>query len=347
MAGVTRPFALGLCFCLATIAPAALAAEVTITEEARAHFSAGVSFLEDPDGARYDDAYREFSAAYAASPSWKILGNLGISAMKLERDGEAIDAFSKYLSQGGKEIDKDERQQVERDLKTLQAGVAYLTLSFDPQGVTLTDERVPQSGSPVVNRYVFAGATTKLGLHPGHHRLTVELQGYDKAVWEVDAVAKQEQSHAFTLARAADAAPPPAVVAPTTLPAEAQPPPPEPSGGGNGLRVASYVVLGVGAVGLGVGTVFALTANGKYSDANDMCPSFPCQLTSDDAKKREDLGKEADSAKTISLVGFIAGGVGVAAGATMFILSGKKKQQQGLSVSPFVGVGSAGLKGSF
>jgi hypothetical protein len=347
MAGVTRPFALGLCFCLVTIAPAALAAEVPITEEARAHFSAGVSFLEDPDGARYDDAYREFSAAYAASPSWKILGNLGISAMKLERDGEAIDALSKYLSQGGKEIDRDERQQVERDLKTLQAGVAYVTLSFEPQGVTLTDERVPQSGSPVVNRYVPAGASMKLGVHPGHHRVTVELQGYDKAVWEVDAVAKQEQSHAFTLTRAPEVVPPPAVVAPAALPAEASAPPPEPSGGGNGLRVASFVALGVGVAGLGIGTVFALTASGKYSDANDMCPSFPCQLTSDDAKKREDLGKEADSAKTISLVGFIAGGVGVAAGATLFVLSSGKKQQQGLSVSPFVGVGSAGLKGSF
>jgi hypothetical protein len=331
---------------LVAIAPAALAAEVPITEEARAHFSAGVSFLEEPDGARYEDAYREFSAAYNASPSWKILGNLGISAMKLERDGEAIDAFSKYLSQGGKDIERDERQQVERDLKTLQAGVAYLSLSFEPQGVTLTDERMPQSGSPVVNRYVFAGASTKLGLHPGHHRLTVELQGYDKAVWEVDAVAKQEQSHSFTLTRAPEAAPAPVVVAPAPPP-EATAPPPEPSGGGNGLRVASYVVLGVGVVGLGVGTVFTLTANGKNSDANDMCPSFPCQLTSDEAKKREDLGKEADSARTISVVGFVAGGVGVAAGATLFILSSGKKQQQGLVVSPFVGLSSAGVKGSF
>jgi len=334
--------------CLATIAPSAFAADVTITEEARAHFSAGVSFLEDPDGARYEDAYREFTAAYAASPSWKILGNLGISAMKLERDGEAIDAFSKYLAQGGKEIDRDERKQVERDLKTLQASVVYVTLSFEPYGVTLTDERSPQSGSPVVNRYALSTSSVKLGVHPGHHRLTVELQGYDKAVWELDAVAKQEQSHAFTLTRTAEAAAPtPVAAAPAAVPPPPEAPPPEQSGGGNGLRVASFAALGVGVVGLGIGTVFALTANGKYSDANDMCPSFPCTLTSDDAKKRADLGKEADSAKTISLVGFIVGGVGVAAGATLFVLSPGKKQQQGLVVSPFVGVGSAGLKGSF
>lgn len=345
MVGVTRLFAWGLCFGLLALAPALRAAEVPITEEARAHFSAGVSFLQDPDGARYEDAYREFSAAYNASPSWKILGNLGISAMKLERDGEAIDAFSKYLSQGGKEIDRDERSQVERDLKTLQAGVVYLTLTFEPQGATLIDERLPQSGGAVVNRFAALGASMKLGVHPGHHRLTVELQGYDKAVWEVDAVAKQEQTHAFTLTLAQPAAPPPVVVAPVA--AVAPTAPAEASGGGNGLRVASYVALGVGAVGLGLGGVFALTAKGHYSDANDMCPTFPCELTTDEAAKREQLGKDGDSAKTMSLVGFIVGGVGVAAGATLFVLSSGKKSQQGLSVSPVIGLGSAGVRGSF
>jgi hypothetical protein len=322
MVGVTRLFALGLCCGLLTLAPA-VRAEVPITEEARAHFSAGVSFLQDPDGARYEDAYREFSAAYAASPSWKILGNLGISAMKLERDGEAIDAFGKYLSQGGKELERDERAQVERDLKTLQAGVVYLTLSFEPQGGTLIDERFPQSGGAVVNRFGSVGASMKLGVHPGHHRLTVDLPGHDKATWELDAIARQDQTHAFALTPTAQAAPPPVVAAPAATPA-APPPTAESSSGGNGLRIASYVALGVGAVGLGLGGVFALTAHGKYSDANDMCPSFPCQLTTDDAAKRDQLAKDGDSAKTVSLVGFIVGGVGVATGATLFVLSSGK-----------------------
>lgn len=340
-----RLFALGLCFGLVTLAPAAHA-DVPITDEARAHFSAGVSFLQDPDGARYEDAYREFSAAYQASPSWKILGNLGISAMKLERDGEAIDAFSKYLSQGGKDIDRDERAQVDRDLKTLQSSVVYVTLTFEPQGATLTDERLPQSGGSVVNRYSGFGASTKLGVRPGRHRFTAELAGYDKVVWEVDAIARQDQTHPFVLTPSPAAAPPPVAVAPVAAPAAA-PAPAAASGGVNGLRVASYVALGVGAVGLGLGGVFALTAHGNYSDANDMCPNFPCQLTTEEAAKREQLGKDGDSAKTVSLVGFIVGGVGVAAGATMFVLSSGKKAQQGLSVSPMIGLGSAGVRGSF
>ena len=80
--------------------PTAAFADVQITEEARQHFKAGVNLLNDPDGPRYEEAYREFKAAYAASASYKILGNLGLCAMKLERDGEAIDAYEKYLAEG-------------------------------------------------------------------------------------------------------------------------------------------------------------------------------------------------------------------------------------------------------
>src|SRR3954467_10251265 len=103
---------------LALLAATASAwADVPISDDARAHFTAGVSFLQDPDGARYEEAYREFKTAYAASPSWKILGNLGIAACKLERDGEAIDAFTKSLAEGGSQIDGEERAQFERDLQ--------------------------------------------------------------------------------------------------------------------------------------------------------------------------------------------------------------------------------------
>ena len=59
-----------LCLSLAFFSSVSSAAEVVISDDARAHFSAGVNFLQDPDGARYEDAYREFKVAYAASPSW-------------------------------------------------------------------------------------------------------------------------------------------------------------------------------------------------------------------------------------------------------------------------------------
>ena len=104
-----RAYLAGLLLCGAvTSASPARAADVKISDNARKHFNAGVALLRDPDGARYEEAYGEFKVAYEASPSWKILGNLGIAAMKLERDGEAIDAFSRYLAEGKKDIDAGE-----------------------------------------------------------------------------------------------------------------------------------------------------------------------------------------------------------------------------------------------
>ncbi len=115
----------------------------------------------------------------------------------------------------------------------------------------------------------------------------------------------------------------------------------------NGLRVGSYVALGVGAAGLVVGTVFGLSAKSKYKDANALCVGDPCDISTANASKREQLGKDGDSAKTASLIGFIVGGVGVATGATLFILSSKKSEPTQAGVHPYIGAGSLGLTGKF
>lgn len=329
----------------ALLAAPAARADVAITEEARAHFTAGVNFLEDPDGARYEDALREFQAAYAASPSWKILGNLGLSAMKLERDGEAIDAWKKYLAEGGKEIDREERMQVERDLKTLQASLVTVTLSSNEPSVTLIDERVPSSGATVVNRYRMVGTTVTLGIRAGHHRLTAEHDGFERAVWEFDATPQQSLGHSFVLEpRAPEAAPEAPRVTPTPAPVSSESS--VASERGPNLRTFSYVAFGVGALGLAGGTFFALRAKSKYDDGNALCPSFPCDLTQREANRREDLGGQGDTSKALSIVGFAAGGLGVAAGVTLLVLSGNRSAEQARLV-PILGYGSAGVRGSF
>jgi hypothetical protein len=105
-------------------------------------------------------------------------------------------------------------------------------------------------------------------------------------------------------------------------------------------------------VGLGVGTVFGLKANGKYKDANaitsDNCPATgDCELAPTQFDRREQLGKDGDSARTLSIVGFALGGVGLATGVTLFILSNKKEQPATAHVEPVLGVGHVGLRGSF
>lgn len=324
------------------VALPARAEDVPISPDARAHFAAGVNLLQDPDGAKYEEAYGEFKAAYQISPSWKILGNLGIAAFKLERDGEALAAFEKYLAEGGQEIDAEERAQFERDAQTLRASMSRLKVSSDPPGAVISDERQPQSGSAIRNRYPALNAPAELGVRAGHHRFTASLAGRPDVVWEVDLQPGQTVEHVFTFEAAAQAQP-------SSTSGSAEVDRGAPAEGGNTLRTLSYVAFGVGVVGLGAGTLFAVQAKGKYDDANDFCPSFPCNLTRDQADEREELIDDGDGKKTLSIVGFAVGGVGLAAGATLFFLSARKSEQPatGFHVAPLVGINTLGVTGGF
>jgi hypothetical protein len=305
------------------------AQDVEINDQARSHFQAGVNLLQDPDGARYEEAYREFKAAYQASPSWKILGNLGIAAMKLERDGEAIEAFQKYLAGGSASLPADEREQFQRDLGTLQAGLVRLSIDISEAGANVLDERLPVSGSPVRNTYVAEGKHLEVGVRAGHHKLTVTLPGFEPAVWELEAVSGANQTHSFQLKR-----PAPAGVAP--LPAS--------SPGAPGTPTAVYVGMaatGVFAVGAGVVGVLALGKKGKFDDAND----------GSNVANATDLH---DGVKTLNLVtDVLIGAAVVSAGVTTYLYLTRPKAEAPASawvrVRPQVGLqsGSLQLEGAF
>lgn len=93
---------------------------------------------------------------------------------------------------------------------------------------------------------------------------------------------------------------------------------------GSGWRTAGLVTGAVGIVGLGVGAVTGLVANGKHQDAKragcsgDTCPTV-------DAQQQE---KDAGSMANVSTVGFVAGGVLLAAGAAMFFLAPGSRTEQ-------------------
>ncbi len=194
----------GLLASVVVLAPGARAAgDVVITEEARTHFAAGVALLQDPKAPRYEEAYREFKSAYAASPSYKILGNLGLCAMKIERDSEAIQAYETYLKDAGTDVTSEQRAQVQRDLLTLKAGVLEVTVSSDPPGASIVDSRTPVEGPDVRNSYGSILTPTTLGLRHGHHVITARLQGYLDQQWEFDASESTAPPHTFAMIKPA------------------------------------------------------------------------------------------------------------------------------------------------
>jgi hypothetical protein len=97
--------------------------------------------------------------------------------------------------------------------------------------------------------------------------------------------------------------------------------------------------MGVGAVGLGVGSAFGLKTFSQAGDSDAHCKGTLCDQTG------VDLRKDAHTSATISTVGFIAGGVLVAGGLVVTLTAGSSKNApaHALWLSPAVGQAGRGL----
>jgi hypothetical protein len=310
-------------------APEARAADPSRIAEGKKYFAAGVALVNDPDGPRYEDALVQFRKAFDALGAWKILVNIAICSLRLERDGDAIEAYEKYLVAGGNEIDKSERTDIERDLATLRVQLVRLHLDLRAANGSVVDERMDARGSRIVNRYLATQRTLDLGVHPGHHLVTFQVANQE-ARWEVDLAPGTAVSHAFDIGepttRAASER-----VAPETSPA---------------LRAAMFGALGVGVVGLGVGTVFALQSHGKRTRVDGLCPDDRCPVAS--ADEIADLQAQASTDGKIAAASLVAGGVGVATGGALFFVTrAREARADQASVSPWFGPTSLGLAGRF
>jgi hypothetical protein len=123
---------------------------------------------------------------------------------------------------------------------------------------------------------------------------------------------------------------------------------------GSGLRLASYASFGVGAVGLGVGTLFLLKAKSSNGDAGklfDQCVAIEASGNCGSLRDSyEEKNSDAKSQQNIGIASTIVGGLGVAAGVTFLVLgangSGKSAQAKP-QVMPVFGFNSVGCVGTF
>jgi hypothetical protein len=303
-------------------------ADVQITDEARAHFQSGVNLLKDPDGARYEDAYREFKAAYAASASYKILGNLGLCALKLERDGEAIDAYEEYLKHAA-DLDPAEVTQVKTDLQTLKSGVVRVTLTIDIPGASVTDSRINTKGEKVVNLYGPSElqGPLKMGVRAGHHQVIVRQTGYQDTTLEFDAPAGGTISKMVSLKKSDE--PKPGGGGPAT-----------PTGPSRPIPTGFYIgAAATGALTIGA-TVVGIMALGKKKD-------YDAANNGRSVPHAEELH---DQAQTLNLVNdVLVGGALVGAGVSALLfftrptIGGTTEKQTGVQLVPVVASKSAGV----
>jgi hypothetical protein len=320
-------------------------ADVSISANASRHFKEGVRYLKTHDADRFEKAYAQFRAAYADSPSWKILGNLGIVAEALERDGEAIEAYRGYLEGGAKDLKASEREQFKSDLNRLELGSAQVTVEVVPDGAWIIDERAVEEGKPIVNRYGPSSGVTGLHLRAGAHRLHAEIDGHSSPTWEFEALPGGTGTHSFDL-RPPEVTPPPAPVAQHSEPPTDEREDLAAASSGNTGRILGYGAIGLGAVGTGLGTYFLIQGyqrrsegEAAYSDCMSMNqPTCPAS----DAKQDEET-----SARIRSGISFGVAGAMLATGILLLVYSGSSDEASEASLTPWVGPRQLGITGSF
>ena len=183
----------------------------------------------------------------------------------------------------------------------LKPKLAYLRLQVagsDLDGVEITRSIQGTNNPTAIRPAMWSKA---MPVDPGTHLISVSAAG--KASWSKAVVVPAEPGTVTVdipelLAESAKPAGSAAAAAPASGP--------EPDEPGSGQRIAGWVTAGAGVVGVAVGAVFLLKASSKQDESDVFCRGDVCQTGSPGLG----LYEEAQSAQTI---GFIAGGLGVAA----------------------------------
>ncbi len=341
------------------LAPArALAQSDEQRSAARALATEGATAFNE---ARYGDAVDLFNRAEALIHATPHLLYLARAYDKLGQLVRAREAYMKIvrepLADSAPKIFQDTKSKAEQELRAIEPRLANLAIKLEG-GEKAKDPAVLVDGSPLAA--VLIGVSRPID--PGEHKIEAGAEGFRAEPQTVKLGEGERKSltlkliadpNARALVPSAEPAAEPKAVAPA---AAASSPavdrgPSQPSGDNSGLRIASYVAFGVGVVGLGAGTFFTLQSSSKRSDADakfEECGGASgCTNNNPLSAEVEELDNDARSALTLGIVGFAVGGVGLAAGTALFIASSGGESKDSAGVTPWVGLGSAGVRGRF
>ena len=296
---------------------------------ARALAGEGYQALQSKD---YATAADRFSRADALVHAPTLMIDWARSLVGLGKLVEAQERYEQILREGIEPKAPKSWQRALTDAGTelaqLKPRLAWITISVsgsDDAQVSIDDSPVPPAAIGV-----------RRAVNPGSLQLRVQAKGYLTLTRTVELREGAEEATAFRLEPDPDAQ----VVSIVTTP-----PPPAKAEVESSPQTAMYAAFAVGGAGLVVGAVTGAVALSKRSDLTGVCNAeHKCQST-----QTETLNAY-HTYGTISVVGFAAGIAGAGVGVTLWVLnrnSGKAAYAQGVSVHPYVGLGTVGAVGSF
>ncbi len=303
----------------------------TATRAARQLGNEGIDLYEGGD---YASALDRLERAYGVLQ----VPTLGLwYARALAQNGKLVEASERFLevarstpAEDDPSVFAEARQQATTEHEALQSRIPTVQITLE--GADASAVEVAVDGKVL--------ATTLIGvpvsLNPGTRSITA-TRGSEAVTETVTLKEGDRESVVLRLAAGAsteaapETTPDPGSGATTAV---------EPDRGGVSQRTWGYVALGIGGAGLLTGTVSHFAAKGKQRDLEDVCQDEACPTST-----QSDIDSY-NTLKSVAKVGVVIGAVGVAAG-TVLLITAPKKEPKAASVSAFIGLGSAGVRGVF
>ncbi len=295
------------------------------------------------DKADWDRARDLFHRAYTLVPAPTIALYEGRALSKLHRFVEAEEALRRAartsLDAESPEPFRKAVHDAEDDLVALQVRMPKVIIVTSGPGASHPELRVMLDGRPLTSALL----GVEMPIDPGSHTLSAVTPGGDPTQVSFTLVEKQRQrveiavaGHAAhsAVAPAPEAAPPPTEVAPAAEPATS-----------SWQKPAGLIIGGVGVAGAVTGLITGLLAGSRYSKAERECPEQQCVQGS----AGWDAVQSFRTLRTVSTVGYVVGGVGIAAGATLFLIAPSPPAASARtgSLGVWVGPSSVGVSGAF
>jgi hypothetical protein len=278
-----------------------------------------------------EEACAKFAESNRLAPRLGTLLNL---ATCHEKQGKTASAWAEFTEARAiaKQDKRKDREKYARDhADALEKKLSRVVFEVS---AALPDETVVELDSESIGRAV---SGTPIPIDPGPHRLKVSAPGYES--WSKSF---EVESGPATLTVAIPALEREVADTPAseTAPSRAPEADTDRERDGSAQRTIGWIAIGVGAVGLGVGSYFGLQTFSKQNESEDHCSGTTCDQTG------VDLRDEAKTTGTISTIAFAAGAVGVGAGLVLLLTadSGESKSTSRLWMAP--GVASVMLGGS-
>ena len=280
---------------------------------AEALFAEGQKLMAE---GRFSEACSKFEASQRHDRGVGTMLNLADCYERLGRTARAWAEFRAAIS-AARAANRPDREELARErAQALESRLSRLTLSLSPEASAVPGFELRRNDARVDP----AEFGASIPVDPGKHVVEASAPNHEKWVQTIE-VAADATEVTVTIPPLAPSVEPGRRRDLVTPAGEAWPP----------QRTLAVAAGGVGVVGVALGTVFGLRAASKWKDAKPGCLDYPYGCS----PRALDLTSEARSAGTLSTIGFVLGGVGLATGAVFWLTAPSGKEgATSVGVSP-------------